>query len=114
MHNGDSTTNITCDDCRVDTIINNEWYMLKDEIWFQAIKAQPMRKNNKTNDILCIGCVEKRLGRKLTHVDFLNVFLNLPEFIHSDRLQDRLKGFEFKFEGGLHNECFNKKSIFSR
>jgi hypothetical protein len=42
------------------------------------------------DDFLCIGCLEKRLGRKLTPDDFTNAPINRPDHWHSDRLADRL------------------------
>ena len=39
----------------------DEYYMLRTELW---------RKVCRSNDMLCIGCVEDRLGRKLVPADF--------------------------------------------
>src|SRR5262245_55706884 len=39
----------------------DEYYMLRSELW---------RKVCQANDMLCIGCVEDRLGRKLVRPDF--------------------------------------------
>lgn len=74
-----------CIDCEVDTFENNEYYMLYDSIWEAAgmIKYTP--------DMLCIGCVEKRIGRLLTAADFVDYPINTSSyFSRSDRLRDRL------------------------
>ena len=39
----------------------DEYYMLRTELWQEACQS---------NDMLCIGCVEDRLGRKLVPADF--------------------------------------------
>ena len=56
-----------CLDCGFDTYYG-EYYMLADKLWLQA--------NPKIDGMLCIGCVEKRLGRKLKKEDFINCPLN--------------------------------------
>ncbi len=45
-----------------------EWYMVLDELWVRI--GQP--------DVLCIGCLEKRLGRPLTAADFSDLPINEP------------------------------------
>jgi hypothetical protein len=52
-----------CRDCGVDTFEINEYYMLLNEIWQECIPEEK-------SALLCIKCVEKRLGRKLTSADF--------------------------------------------
>ena len=53
--------NFFCRDCRYDTYID-EYFMLQDEVWRAA---HPKRRG-----MLCIGCVEARLGRRLCPEDF--------------------------------------------
>jgi hypothetical protein len=53
-----------------------EWYMLTDEIW--ALIGDP--------DCLCIGCVEKRLGRPLNASDFADLPINDPHRYDTPRL----------------------------
>ncbi len=83
-----------CDDCGVETnhnlTDNAEWYMVKDIIWVKTGNAR----------YLCIGCLEKRLGRRLVYSDFKSVLVNLlPErFCQSERLRDRLRGLEEKWD----------------
>jgi hypothetical protein len=61
----------------------DEYYMLRTELW---------RKVCQSNNILCIGCVEDRLGRKLVPTDF-NVeetFASAMQFPPCRRLKQRL------------------------
>jgi hypothetical protein len=51
-----------CLDCHDDVLKAGEYYLLRDEVW---VAANPQRLG-----MLCIGCVEKRLGRRLTPQDF--------------------------------------------
>lgn len=77
-----------CRDCRIDTSSKHkgiaEYYMVEDDVWESA---------GMTIDggMLCIGCIEDRLGRKLTPSDFTNCLLNTEGiFPKSDRLKERL------------------------
>lgn len=68
-----------CCDCKVDTLAGREYYMLTQKTWKQTgLKA----------GILCIGCVEKRMGRELRPRDFTSAPINAI-FPPSDRLQAR-------------------------
>lgn len=63
---------------------NPDYYMLKEGVWLAAAK---------TEEVLCISCVEQRLGRELTREDFTDApvnDLNGPFSFHSDRLVARL------------------------
>jgi len=73
-----------CLDCNVSTHEINEYYILKNQLW---ANVHPDNKG-----MLCIGCVEDRLGRKLNKDDFLECPLNSEHnmFKKSDRLLDRL------------------------
>ncbi len=53
---------LPCNDCNIDTRFINEYYMVNDDVW---LKAVPGKKG-----ILCIGCLEHRLGRELKPRDF--------------------------------------------
>ena len=79
-------SDFNCLDCSVSTLDNREYYMLEFNLW-ELI-------NPKDSGMLCIGCVEKRLGRTLTSADFLDCPLNdmKREVIGyaSDRLYNRL------------------------
>ncbi len=75
-----------CQDCGVNTV-HNETYWVWPWIWEEA----------KGDRFLCIGCLEKRLGRKLTRSDFdcireNAVLINYgPWFPRSKRLKARLR-----------------------
>ena len=77
-----------CLDCHVETSFterqkNDEWYMIHNHLW---LKGNPRGAGK-----LCIGCLEKRLGRRLTPRDFADCSLtNFPR--GSKRLISRLTG----------------------
>jgi hypothetical protein len=54
---------VPCDDCGVNTSSNGgiaEYYMVHYHVWNSIRPAQ----------FLCVGCLERRLGRRLVHEDF--------------------------------------------
>lgn len=70
-----------CADCRTDS--TEERYMVNDDVWAAAGMCM--------FGFLCIGCLEERLGRRLTAADFIDVPLNhAPGFRRSARLTARL------------------------
>jgi hypothetical protein len=73
-----------CLDCKIDTLEIGEYYMVENELWKVA--------NPKVEGMLCIGCLEKRLSRKLKCEDFLKCPLNYINMFNdsSDRLVNRL------------------------
>jgi hypothetical protein len=72
-----------CLDCKIDTAELDEYYLVRDEVWREA--------NPQGDGMLCISCLEKRLGRELTHDDFAFVPLNLIAlFRGSDLLRERM------------------------
>jgi hypothetical protein len=72
-----------CLDCGVDTIDSAEFYMIRDETWLAA--------NPKRDGMLCVACLEKRLGRELVTDDFTWCPANLANlFTGSDRLRARM------------------------
>lgn len=74
--------NFNCIDCYVDTCRLGEYYMVHDLIWATAKLAEGM---------ICVGCLEKRLGRTLTPDDFLECPLTWwPGEPISDTLRNRL------------------------
>ena len=107
-----------CCDCGIDTLAIDEWYMVNDGVWNQAWagrrRAAPgLRKYHDKRDanaaqpllfeqldrfvyeegqeILCIGCLERRIGRRLCRADFTDLLINDPNrYRLSDRLLDRL------------------------
>jgi hypothetical protein len=80
-----------CADCGVNTADINEYYMLKSPVWYEAVNASPVVPFKV---LMCIGCVENRIGRKLKPNDFANVRLNHPDIrVKSERLKDRLGNY---------------------
>jgi hypothetical protein len=82
-----SRLHFACLDCGVDTGRINEYYMVTDEAWLSA--------NPLEDGMLCIGCLEGRLGRRLTPEDFTRCPLNTNHTISrghpkSERLLERL------------------------
>ena len=69
----------SCEDCGSDY---DEHYMVQNDIW---------KAYGAGDGMLCIGCLEKRIGRKLHRQDFIDLPINEinPE-TQSLRLQDRL------------------------
>lgn len=84
-----------CVDCHIDTSNRpsgiNEYYMVKDEVWQSVV---PEDADIYDNTMLCIGCLETRLRRRLTHNDFSDAPLNdLSIAMHrSHRLRTRIAG----------------------
>lgn len=75
-------TSWRCIDCTQWTCA--EYYMVAFDLWEQAVPEQ--------DGMICIGCLEKRVGRQLTPEDFIAAPINGPGFgdARSSRLQDRL------------------------
>jgi hypothetical protein len=67
-----------CQDCDVDTVEVGEYYMVHDGVW--PIDPQ--------GGVLCIRCLEGRIGRRLVPEDFLDCPLNSS--CRSERLASRL------------------------
>jgi hypothetical protein len=57
-----------CLDCKKDTFISEEYYMLWHRIW--------RRINYKIDGMICLDCAEKRLGRPLHRDDFTKAPVN--------------------------------------
>lgn len=74
-----------CKDCENETF-RSEYYMVYDLVWEIAHKEKESR-----DGFLCIGCLEKRIGRQLIANDFIDYPVNSLSFsIKSDRLMNRL------------------------
>jgi hypothetical protein len=52
-----------CADCKVDVAATGQYYHLRDEVWVGELGLG-------WHDNLCLGCLEKRLGRKVGLDDF--------------------------------------------
>jgi len=79
----ESLTETDCLDCGIDTDDSNEYYMLKKSVWKET--GLTLHEG-----ILCIGCVEVRLGRQLTNKDFEDCALTHGFFKMSPRLINRI------------------------
>jgi hypothetical protein len=78
----------TCADCGIDTVEAGEWYMVHDEIWLRA--WDHISRSAPGLQILCIGCLEQRIGRTLCAEDFTDVPINDPHKYKSERMRERL------------------------
>lgn len=73
-----------CLDCRIDTGRIHEHYFIETSLWLSAVGS--------IVGMLCIGCLETRLGRQLVANDFPDVTINNPRFeAKSQRLMSRMK-----------------------
>jgi len=75
-----------CEDCGIDTqppLAPHEYYMVHDEVWSQA--GMP------PEGFLCIGCLELRLGRRLSPSDFTSAPCNWWGW-KTERLEARVTG----------------------
>jgi hypothetical protein len=85
-----------CNDCRVDTtphIGKWEFYMVTDDVWKAAgMPASTLVAGSEFDgNFLCIGCLELRIGRRLTALDFAACPLNNPKYqCKAPRLLNRL------------------------
>lgn len=71
-----------CKDCGICTLCINEYYMVTDEVWEAAGLDKGM---------VCIACLEARIGKTLTGNDFADCPLNIdPDFARSNKLASRL------------------------
>lgn len=71
-----------CLDCTINTHYIDEYYMLCNDVW---LKINPLNKG-----MLCLGCAEERLNRKLQRSDFIDMPINLGFFPRSDRFLNRM------------------------
>ncbi len=105
---------LACVDCEVDTLDidgQHEHYMVHDAVWNAAgmnkfpRPARPddiricdegepqlfcMTPVGLIHEYLCIGCLERRLGRRLTSADFTDAPINQPSPANTPRLASRL------------------------
>lgn len=74
-----------CIDCHFDTLDGGEYYMVHNLIWLNA-------GMELDGGMLCIGCLERRLGFPLTPGCFTDYPVNMPDngWHKSDRLLERL------------------------
>ena len=73
-----------CADCGIDTLrgdLPTDWYMVHDDLWRMAWPTIARRQ------ILCMHCLELRLGRRLAAADFTDAPVN-----------DRIRGWQYSFD----------------
>lgn len=79
-----------CLDCGINTQKSKEVYMVRHDLW----DALTSRWKDERDGMLCIGCLEKRWGHRLTPNDFTKCPLNSRGMSYrwpkSPRLQNRL------------------------
>lgn len=74
-----------CIKCDIDTLEIGEYYMVHNHIWLSA------NSNPNGNGMMCIGCLEQQLGRRLTLEDFTSAPINhMRRSYRSNRLEKRL------------------------
>lgn len=95
-----------CDDCRKNVHRLGNYMVLRAAIWLKvkpdAEQKYPGRSNGYSyNGMLCLKCIERRLGRQLRHDDFaalpINTILDAPKrecFYKSPELLARLQDFD--------------------
>jgi hypothetical protein len=60
-----------CLDCGVNTSQIGEYYYINLDTWLSVVHSK--------EGMLCIGCLEIRLGRRLNSSDFTKCFINDPK-----------------------------------
>jgi hypothetical protein len=73
-----------CLDCSKDTDITEEFYVLRDDLWRRLVRR------TWRGGMLCLDCVERRLGRALHRGDFANVPVNQQQARKCPALARRL------------------------
>jgi len=79
----------TCLDCAACTLCLGEYYMVTDQVWSSVADR----------GMLCIGCLEKRLGRMLHARDFTDVPINQVADMTDDasaRFLNRLRNYQVR------------------
>jgi hypothetical protein len=56
-----------CHDCQAHTGVMGDYYMIKDELW---------ERHGCREGMLCIACLEARMGRELNPEDFTEALVN--------------------------------------
>jgi len=76
-------------DCAACTLCLGEYYMVTDQVWDQVAD----------HGMLCIGCLEQRLGRMLHARDFTDVPINQVADMTDDasaRFLNRLRNYQVR------------------
>lgn len=78
-----SRSRFLCLDCGVDTGKLHEHYFIHTPLWMKAVGSK--------QGMLCVGDLERRLGRRLQPTDFTSATINNPRFEpKSQRLMERM------------------------
>lgn len=101
--------NFICLDCGVNTADIGEYYMLTNEVWREAAPDE-----GELGGMLCVNCVELRLGRQLWPEDFMDAPLNYMHSILSPRLLARFCGIPDLEAEELQELLKNNKQIATR
>jgi hypothetical protein len=85
-----------CADCGAGAIQLGEWYDVCDAVWELAWRGRRKPWHGVVGQsVLCIGCLEKRIGRTLCASDFTDAPVNFPDKEGiSDRMWARLTATE--------------------
>jgi len=90
---GCDAEDVLCDDCGLVVIglrsHEHEWFMVHDEVWAEAGMPIDEKHEYSGEGVLCVGCLEQRLGRRLTSKDFPQLPVNDLDW-QSERLRSRL------------------------
>lgn len=85
-----------CRKCGVNTRDIGEYYSLHNEVWQGVVDRWKIPADKYGNvGMICIGCFEQLLGRRLTPQDFRDCEINRLDCqwnIKSDRLCERIHG----------------------
>lgn len=75
--------NFDCIDCKVNTLKICEYYMVKNHVWYHTGLGP-------CDGMLCISCLENRIGRTLLSSDFVDLPINTTKMLRSPRLISRI------------------------
>ena len=96
------TITTRCADCGLGTPTAGEYFMVRNEIWETAWagRLKPWHAL-PGQQVLCVGCLETRIGRTLMARDFTAAPCNGPGWnSKSERLRNRLTAAQSEVFGG--------------
>jgi len=103
-----------CLDCDANALAIGEFYWVFSHVWEAAIRRSS-RRPAPHSCMLCLGCLEIRIGRRLTPADFVDDSVNNNfDASKSQRLLDRSgrnKGFSGAFTNLKSQSCAPKKIV---
>ena len=89
---GEQCYDFNCWDCGFNTLHGHEYYMVDNELWESATIYAANDNHCGTDVMLCVGCLENRIGGVLTPGDFPDYPINRGFFPMSPRLMNRVTG----------------------